>query len=134
MLNRKNRWRRKEDEHKTETGKKIPCREIDPAADYDPFFLNECFEGYYAEKDRRAPTFPYLYLNAGLDANIKLLHDAQLYVDANAKILGIPVADTGRVTLFEDTGGGVVDWSTTIFEVPEEYRKIYIEDIMGHIE
>ncbi len=127
-----------EDKHFTnKEGKKTPCSEIegyDPEADYDPFFLNECFEGFKALVKTRTPTFPYLYLNAGLDANIKLLHDAQLYVDANAKILGIKVADTGRVTLFEDTGGGVVDWRTTIFEVPEEYRKIYIEDIMGHIE
>ncbi|HOW51052.1 MAG TPA: hypothetical protein PLV42_03285 [bacterium] len=97
------------------------------------FFETDCHEGKRLDWGKAWIVSPYIDMNASMSITLDILKHSEIYAQADLSVLGITLVDTGKMTLFEDLIPGQNHYEYTILEMPEQYRRIELEDIMQYV-
>lgn len=97
------------------------------------FFSINCYEGEKRDFEELSLVKPYLDMNASMSVTLDILKHSEIYAQADLSVLGITVVDTGKMTLFKDFIPGQMHYEYKVLELPEQFRRIDIEDISQYI-
>lgn len=97
--------------------------------DIDVLYINVPFEGGVKLSFDTAKKRPYVDIDASLSAQLDILPHSEVYLKASLDLFGQSIIDTGRMTLIEDFLPSY-SYDYTIFEMPKEFQRIYLDDII----
>jgi|GEM_PF-1608950 len=97
------------------------------------FFERDCYEGKILDWSKATIAKPYLDMNASMSVSLDILKHSEIYAQADLSVLGITVVDTGKMTLFKDIIPGQMHYEYKVLELPQQFRRIDIEDITQFI-